>query len=140
MKESTRLATPQQLTEAQVQQGYAKMLKAQPGKPLSFLLYFSAGAELTPESQAAIAQIVEKIRDRTPTEVFVIGHTDSTGTEEANTRLSRERATTVQKLLKSSMPMLDRITIQSFGSKDLLVPTGPNVNEPRNRRVEVVIL
>ena len=140
MKESTRLATPQQLTAAQVQQGYAKVLKAQPGKPFSFLLYFSAGAELTPQSQAAIAQIVDKIRDRMPTEVFVIGHTDSTGTEEANTRISRERATTVQKLLKSSMPSLDRMTIQSFGSKDLLVPTGPDVNEPRNRRVEVVIL
>jgi len=31
------------------------------------------------------------------------------------------------------------ITIQGFGETNLLVPTGPNVREPQNRRVEIII-
>jgi len=31
------------------------------------------------------------------------------------------------------------ISIQGFGDTHLLVPTGPGVREPQNRRVEVII-
>ena len=31
------------------------------------------------------------------------------------------------------------ITIQGFGDTRLLVPTGPGVREPQNRRVEIII-
>jgi outer membrane protein OmpA-like peptidoglycan-associated protein len=31
------------------------------------------------------------------------------------------------------------ITIQGFGDTHLLVPTGPGVREPQNRRVEIII-
>ncbi len=29
--------------------------------------------------------------------------------------------------------------VQYFGDRDPLIPTGPNVAEPRNRRVEVIV-
>ena len=140
MKEHTRLSETRQLDAAGVTTSYSNLLKAQPTKPSSFLLYFSSGAELTPESLAAIPRILDTIRARAPTEVFVIGHTDTVGTDEINTRLARERATLVEKVLKGKMPSLDHVTVKSFGSKDLLIATPPNVLEPRNRRVEVVIL
>jgi outer membrane protein OmpA-like peptidoglycan-associated protein len=38
------------------------------------------------------------------------------------------------------MKDLGPTTVQSFGSRDPLVPTGPQVDEPRNRRVEVHVL
>ncbi len=140
MQDSTGLAAPRQLDANEVNQSYANLLKAEPTHPTRFLLYFRVGADLQPESQAAIAQIVNTIRTRAPTEVFVIGHTDTTGTDEINAKLARERATTVEKILKDKMPSLDRVTVRGFGSRDLLVPTAPNVTEPRNRRVEVVVL
>jgi outer membrane protein OmpA-like peptidoglycan-associated protein len=31
------------------------------------------------------------------------------------------------------------ITIQGFGESHPLVPTGPNVREPQNRRVEIIL-
>lgn len=140
MKDSTGLAASHQLNAQEVNASYANLLKAEPTHPTRFTLYFRVGSELQAESQAAIDQIVTTIRTRSPTEVHVIGHTDTTGTDEINGKLARDRATTVEKILKGKMPSLDRVTVRGFGSRDLLVPTAPNVTEPRNRRVEVVVL
>ena len=75
-----------------------------------------------------------------PTEISIIGHTDTKGSDDINKNLSQKRALAVEKILKDYMPSLDRVDVQSFGSKDQLVPTPPNVNEPRNRRVEILVL
>jgi len=140
LKDRTDLTETRQLDVTQVNRSYAELLKAVPTHPVRFMLYFTVGADLLPESHTAIAKIVSTIRSRAPTEVIVIGHTDTTGTDDINGRLAQERASTVEKLLKGRMPSLDRVTVRGFGSRDLLVPTGPNVTEPRNRRVEVVVL
>lgn len=140
MKDSTGLSESRQLDLTQVNRSYAELLKAEPTHPARFLLYFGVGAELLPESHTAIAQIVNTIRARAPTEIIVIGHTDTTGTDDINGRLARERAGSIEKILKGRMPSLDRVTVRGFGSRDPMVPTGPNVTEPRNRRVEVVVL
>jgi outer membrane protein OmpA-like peptidoglycan-associated protein len=41
-------------------------------------------------------------------------------------------------LVKDGVPKT-AITIQGFGETHLLVPTGPGVREPQNRRVEIII-
>jgi hypothetical protein len=41
-------------------------------------------------------------------------------------------------LVKESVPR-NVIAIQGFGETHLLVPTGPGVREPQNRRVEIII-
>ncbi len=41
-------------------------------------------------------------------------------------------------LVKDGVPKKD-IVITGFGETNPLVPTGPNVREPQNRRVEIVI-
>jgi outer membrane protein OmpA-like peptidoglycan-associated protein len=41
-------------------------------------------------------------------------------------------------LVKDGVPR-NAITIQGFGESHLLVPTGPGVREPQNRRVEIVM-
>ena len=140
-EDTTRLGETQALTEAQVNKEYEKVLKAQPPKPSSFILYFVVGSsELTAESRAIVPQIVDRINAQVATEVRIIGHTDTTGSDEINDRLALERARVVEKLLKSSIPSFDRVSVNSYGSKDPLVPTAPNVDEPRNRRVEILIL
>jgi len=138
---NSRLSETQALSEAQVRQEYADLLKAQPAKPSSFILYFISGStNLVKESLAIIPQVIDQIKAQMPTEISIIGHTDTTGTDNINDKLSLERAKAVEKILKDSMPSLNVVSIQSFGSKDLLVPTPPNVDEPRNRRVEILIL
>ncbi|MDX8378983.1 MAG: OmpA family protein [Gallionella sp.] len=135
------LSEVQSMDKAQVNKDYAGLLKAQPAKPSSFLLYFISGtSHLTEASLAMLPQVIAKIKEQAVTEISIIGHTDATGSDEINNKLSLERATTVEKLLHGSMPSQDKVEVKSFGSKDPLIPTPPNVAEPKNRRVEIMIL
>jgi outer membrane protein OmpA-like peptidoglycan-associated protein len=128
------------LDKTQVNQDYAALMKAQPAHATSIYLYFSSGStELVQESVAKIPMVLNKIKENMPTEISVIGHTDTTGSDSINNKLSKNRALAVAKILKEKMPSLSNITVQSFGSKDLLVATPANVDELRNRRVEVLI-
>ena len=70
----------------------------------------------------------------------IIGHTDATGSKEFNLKLSLERARAVEKVLIGSGIDIDTLRLQSFGENDPLVPTADGVEEPKNRRVEVMVL
>lgn len=140
-KITARLSKTRTLSEKEVKAEYADLFKAEPLKPASFLLYFISNSDdLTEESMALIPKVVELVKERTPAEITVIGHADTTGTDAVNDRLSLERARAVEKILRERIPLLGEMTLKSFGSKELLVPTPPDVDEPRNRRVEVVVL
>jgi len=129
------------LTETQVYQDYDPLIKAQPLHPITFTVYFSRGsADLAEKAKALIPAIIEGIRARVPTEITIMGHTDTTGTDALNARLSLERAQTVEKVLREGIPLNEGVKMHSFGSKDLIVPTPPSVDEPRNRVVEILIL
>jgi OOP family OmpA-OmpF porin len=53
--------------------------------------------------------------------------------------LSIRRANAVKaELIRDGVPE-NAITAQGFGDTHLLVPTGPGVREPQNRRVEIII-
>jgi outer membrane protein OmpA-like peptidoglycan-associated protein len=137
----SKIAQTQALTESNVSTEYANVLKAQPTKAVSFVLYFLVGStELTDKSQASISTVIAKINERSPTEINVIGHTDTTGLDESNIQLSLKRAKAVEKILKESMTSHNPISIKWFGWHDPMIATPPNVNEPRNRRVEILIL
>ncbi len=120
--------------------GYDRLLKAQPPKPASFILYFHLDrTTLTDESKAMIPAVIAAVRERKPTEIAIFGHTDSIGTEKHNIKLSAERARAIEALLRRDDPTLDHIDVQFFGDKLPLVPAGSRA-EPRNRRAEIQIL
>lgn len=73
------------------------------------------------------------------TRIEVNGHTDTSGTPSYNMALSLRRAHAVAgELVRDGVPAM-AISIRGFGKTNLLVPTGPGVREPQNRRVEIVI-
>lgn len=120
---------------------YGALLKAQPRKPRSFILHFLLDKTvLTAESKALIPAVMEAIQKRKPTEISIFGHADSTGPEQHNVTLSAERAKVIANLLQKDDPGLDHIQVQFFGDREPLFPAAPGVPEPRNRRVEVMIL
>ncbi|MDD2760744.1 MAG: OmpA family protein [Methylomonas sp.] len=127
-------------TEQQIKQDFANALAVSPKKPLSYYLYFKEGtAVLTAESAADIPKIIEEIRSRPAVDISIIGHTDTVGYDDDNARLSLERAKSVALLFVDAMPDANKVTIDSHGEKNLLVPTPDNASEPRNRRVEVTV-
>jgi OOP family OmpA-OmpF porin len=73
------------------------------------------------------------------TRLEVNGYTDTSGTPRYNKGLSERRARTVAaELVRDGVPQ-NAINVQGLGDTNLLVPTGPGVREPQNRRVEIII-
>lgn len=118
---------------------FAEALSVQPKQPLHFLLYFEKDTLLTADSNRLIPDIVTAVKQREAVDISVVGHTDSVGTREYNMTLSLNRANAVRDLLVRNGVDAGHIRITSHGKENPLVPTGDNVNEPRNRRVEVVV-
>ena len=115
-------------------------LAALPKPPEQFILYFyHDSVELTTKSQALLRKVLVTIRDRAPVDISVVGHTDTLGEKQYNYALSLKRANAVASILlgKGVDPSILHIT--SHGKDNPLVPTGDQVPEPRNRRVEITV-
>jgi outer membrane protein OmpA-like peptidoglycan-associated protein len=134
-----RPAIPVTLGKGTLEKLFAEALSIQPKRPLHFLLYFEKETALTADSQKLLPEIITAIRDRNSIDISVVGHTDTVGSKEFNLQLSNNRAAAVKDLLvrQGAEPAIIKTT--SHGKENPLIPTEDNVNEPRNRRVEVVI-
>ena len=115
-------------------------LAALPKPPVRFILYFEHDSvNLTPESRARLKKVLETIRERAPVDVSVVGHTDTVGEKEYNYSLSMKRARAVASILVANGIDPSVFDITSHGKDNPLVPTGDQVPEPRNRRVEITV-
>ena len=125
-------------TAEQVRATYGAALDAQPPRPVKFRLYFLGNSEdLTDESKAELAKVLPALANYPAPEIVVVGHTDRLGTVEYNDALSLRRAERLRtELVQIGIPR-ERIQIAGRGEREPLVPTEDEVDEPRNRRVEV---
>ena len=113
---------------------------AQPPRPVSFTVYFLTGRdELTPESRALFDGIKAELARRPAPEITAIGHTDRVGTISANDALSARRAQAVKAALVAAGIPATQIDVAGRGEREPLVPTADEVDEPRNRRVEISV-
>jgi outer membrane protein OmpA-like peptidoglycan-associated protein len=106
----------------------------------SYLVFFDWDkATLTDRARQIVKEAADNSTHVTYTRIEVNGYTDTSGTPSYNMGLSIRRARAVQaELVKDGVPQ-NVITIQGFGDTHPLVPTGPGVREPQNRRVEIII-
>ena len=119
---------------------FAAALAAQPALPTTYLLYFETGSErLTPQSQVALGEILATVRERGPSAVSVIGHTDTVSGQRWNQQLGLRRARSIARLLEDNGLQAIELVVDSHGEGNLLVKTPDETAEPRNRRVEVTI-
>lgn len=124
----------------EVEERFAQALGALPARSNSYVLYFEAGGNvLTPASQAVLETIRKEIAERPASEVMVIGHTDRVGSVDGNDRLSQKRADSLRDLLIESGVQADKLEAVGRGERDPLVPTADEVDEPKNRRVEISV-
>lgn len=68
----------------------------------------------------------------------IIGHTDSVGSAEYNMKLSEKRASAVKHALMHAGVKEEEISIKAVGKSHLLLETGDNVKEAKNRVVEII--
>ncbi len=106
----------------------------------SYLVFFDWDkSNLTARARGIIADAAASSAKVAYTKIDVNGYTDTSGSPRYNQGLSMRRAQTVAaELVKDGVPKT-AIAISAFGETHLLVPTGPNVREPQNRRVEIII-
>lgn len=109
---------------------------------VSLSIEFATGsAELTPAAMQSLDQLGQALT--TPTlasyHFRVEGHTDTVGSAAMNKSLSERRAEAVVNYLTSKYGIdASRLQAVGMGENGLLVATGPNTPEARNRRVLVV--
>jgi OmpA-OmpF porin, OOP family len=124
----------------QVQQIFGGALAAQPILPSHFRLYFLKDTDtMTPESRQQYRDVFDDIKRRPVSQVEVVGYTDTLGNEAHNQQLSLKRADAIRDRLAHDGLNANSISVAGRGDLDPAVPTGPQVSEPRNRRVEITV-
>ncbi|MBW4090714.1 MAG: OmpA family protein [Proteobacteria bacterium] len=118
----------------------APMAAPAPAPARSYLVFFDWDkATLTGRARQIIHEAADNSTHVQYTQIEVNGYTDTSGSAKYNMGLSIRRADAVAgELVRDGVPK-SAIAIHGFGETHLLVPTGPGVREPQNRRVEIII-
>jgi outer membrane protein OmpA-like peptidoglycan-associated protein len=103
------------------------------------ILFDTDKADVKPESKPALDEIAKLLRERATLKLYVVGHTDMTGTLEHNRTLSAARAKAVAAALVGQYQIAPaRLEGHGVGP---LAPVASNASEAgraKNRRVELV--
>src|SRR5688500_18887363 len=96
-------------------------------------------SDLSNNAEANLLKL-SNILDKYPeTNIVIIGHTDSKGTNSYNQTLSERRANSVSYYLRNHNISASRITVQGLGETDPIATNDSDEGRSLNRRVEFVI-
>ncbi len=101
----------------------------------------SGSATLTPDAERQLAPLGRALAspDLAAFRFRIEGHTDTVGDAASNQALSERRAAAVRNFLMQRFNVdAARLTAVGMGESQPLVPTGDEVAQPRNRRVQIV--
>ena len=103
------------------------------------ILFDTGKSEIKPQSEAALVEVAKLLKAEPRLAVWVVGHTDSVGTTQANVALSAARADAVAKALVARHG-IEASRLDAHGNGPY-APVASNATEDgraRNRRVELV--
>lgn len=104
-------------------------------------IFFDLGkADLRPESAPELDRIVSTLNDNTKMVIELGGHTDNSGSNELNLRLSQDRADAVREYIIGKGIEPDRVASKGFGETKPVAPNDTETGRQQNRRVEFVIV
>ncbi|MBA1433187.1 MAG: OmpA family protein [Epsilonproteobacteria bacterium] len=103
-----------------------------------YVFYFDA-TNLLENSKKELSNMLIKIAKVKEPIIKIIGHTDTRGSSSYNYQLGLTRANEIKKFILQSKIQALKIDAMSYGENNLVVKTADNVDEKRNRRVEVFI-
>jgi outer membrane protein OmpA-like peptidoglycan-associated protein len=112
-----------------------------PAPTVSFMTFFDwDSSKLNDQAMRTIHEAAVAYQGKgASARVTATGFTDTTGSNDYNQRLAQRRVDVVKaQLVKEGVPA-GSITTASRGETDLLVATGDDVKDQRNRRVQIII-
>ena len=105
----------------------------------SGILFATGQSVLNPASRSALTKFANSLKANPDTEISIIGHTDNTGSDELNNRLSVERAVSVKSFLMSQGVVESRMATTGMGRYQPTATNDTAEGRQQNRRVEVFI-
>ncbi|MBD2703066.1 OmpA family protein [Spirosoma sp. BT702] len=113
-----------------------------PGKTtqLKAIQFVQSKAELLPDAQPALEQLLAYMRDHPTTEIELAGHTDNQGDFDENLRLSKQRVDVVKDFLVQGGIAANRITTRGYGPTRPIANNRNEVSRQLNRRVEMIVV
>ncbi|HEY0824327.1 MAG TPA: OmpA family protein [Ramlibacter sp.] len=103
-------------------------------------LSFDTGrADIKPNMRPILDQFANGLSGQPNTEVRIIGHTDSTGSDELNNRLSLERAQATRNYLVSRGVNPNMVMVAGRGEHEPVAENTSDAGRARNRRVEIFL-
>ena len=108
--------------------------------PVSYMVFFPLGStKLSDQDQSTVSQAAQVYKTKPNARVTVTGYADTIGSPSTNMALSQQRANVVKGLLVNGGVPAGAISTAASGDTGLLVETSTQVNQPKNRRVVIVI-
>ncbi len=106
----------------------------------SGLLFAVDSSQLQPEAKQNLDNLAVILQKYPDTHILIEGHTDSTGPEEYNMSLSRNRANSVANELAAVGVDPSRFTIMAYGETQPIADNSTAEGRRLNRRVEIAIM
>jgi outer membrane protein OmpA-like peptidoglycan-associated protein len=94
---------------------------------------------LREDTKTNLAELSTTLKKYDDTNLLIEGHTDNTGEDAYNQKLSESRAATVSKFLETQGVAGSRITTKGYGESQPLDSNDSEAGKQKNRRVEVAI-
>ena len=102
--------------------------------------FITGEARLAPDAASLLDSVVDVLVDKGTIRVRVEGHTDNVGADDANLKLSQDRAESVVQYLVDQGIDQSRLTGEGFGSTRPIAPNLTRRGREQNRRVEFHIV
>lgn len=104
------------------------------------LFFATDKTTILPSSEEALQELYTLLKDYPEISIRIVGHTDDTGKDEYNLRLSEGRANSVKNEMLHRGIEEQRIETEGRGETDPIVPNDTDEHRQMNRRVEIEII
>jgi outer membrane protein OmpA-like peptidoglycan-associated protein len=105
----------------------------------SGILFAYDSAVLTPQAQSNLRKLADSLQAEDRTNVMIVGHTDSSGSDSYNQLLSQRRGDSAEGFLAGSGVAAPRLASRGRGETEPIATNDTEGGRRQNRRVEVVI-
>lgn len=103
-----------------------------------YLVFFNwDSSQLSSGAVSVLDAVAMEVAKNAPSQINVVGHADTSGSNDYNQKLAFKRANAVKDGLVQRGVPADILHVESRGETSLLVQTSDDVREPANRRVNI---
>ncbi len=107
---------------------------------LGAIQFVQSKAELLPNAEPALEQLLEFMNSHPTAEIELAGHTDNQGDFDENVRLSKQRVELVKAYLVKNGIAANRINTRGYGPTRPVASNNSEATRQLNRRVEMIVL